>query len=265
MKVITFLNEKGGQGKSSMSVTLAALLAQTGLRVLLVDTDSQGHATIATRVKREDRLYHMLKNDAPVKEVIVPAPPDYTDMERPLLWLIPSGAQTGQIDKTFNEYALKNWLPKVSSAFDVAVIDTSPKIGTLHLMAYLASDWFIYPVEMNYLAIQGLYSSLAHLKSIQEKVDVKGNPVYRVGRAMGILPTRYSKGKKVQKGNLNRLIKQYGEEVFFTPMSFLTAWDEAMELRRPINRLGYDNEAAPQAEKFVQQVMTRMGMIQHGG
>jgi chromosome partitioning protein len=265
MNVVTFLQEKGGQGKSTMSVTLATLLTQAGLRVLLVDLDTQGHATIATRVKREDRLYHMLKNNAPVKEVIVPAPSDYTDLDRPLLWVVPSGTGTGQIDKTFDEYGLKNWLAQVASAFDVVVMDTSPQIGHLHLMAYLASTWFIYPVVMNYLSIQGLYSSLAHLKGIQEKTDGQGNPLYQVGRAMGILPTQYRRRIKVQSGNLTKLKKQYGEAAFFSPISFLTAWDEGMQLRRPINRLGYDNDAAPEAEKFVQQVMQRMGVIQDGG
>lgn len=263
MEIITLLNEKGGCGKTSTAVTLATLLSQSGYRVLLVDADSQGHATIATRLPREDRLYLLIKNNAPWKQVMQPAPVEFTDGDpaRPMLWVVSSAEYTKQLnDDTIDPYLLKMRLMELHQAFDVVVIDTSPAIGHIHLMAILASTWLICPAEMLYYSIQGVYSSFGHLQNIQQEVNPDGTPKYRTARVMGILPTKYSKGKKVQKDNLKKLKAQFSEAAFFTPMKFLTAWDEASQLRRPINRLGYDHEAAPEAEKFVQEVMQRMGM-----
>jgi chromosome partitioning protein len=258
MKIIAMMNEKGGQGKTSMAVTLAALLSQAGYRVLLVDGDSQGHATLTVRVKREDRLYHLLVNNAPINKMIVPSPAEYTDTDPAdaRLWVLPSAESTALIDKSVDVHTLKNRLVQLDSSFDYVVIDTSPKIGQMHLMVYQAAEWLIYPVEMTYLPIQGLYSSFTHLADIQT-----GGA--RVGRIMGILPTKYRPRLNIQKQNLAKLQKQYSEGYFFSPLRFLTAWDEAGQMRRPINRTGYDHEAAPEAEQFVREVMQRMEGAEH--
>lgn len=259
MDVICFLNEKGGTGKTSTSVTLAALFAQAGKRTLLLDLDSQGHATLATRVKREDRLYHMLVNDAPFKDVIVPVPVEFTDgdLADPLLYVVPSADGTLRLDnEAVDIHALQRRVWQLEKVFDTVIIDTSPKIGRVHLMAYLTANHLIYPTEMTYLPIQGLFSSLAHhARMVQEG--------YNIGQIMGILPTRYNPRRKIQKQNLARLEEQYPQHHFFSPLKFLTAWDEAGQMRRPINRVGYDNDAAPEAERFAREVMHRLEMLQH--
>src|SRR5688572_25109523 len=121
MKVITFLNEKGGTAKTSCSVTLAALLVQTGKRVLLVDLDSQGHATLATRVKRQDGLYHLLVNNAPFKDVVLPVPVEFTDgdIARPLLHVIPSSDGTARLDTEVKDiHALQRYIWQLEDYFD---------------------------------------------------------------------------------------------------------------------------------------------------
>lgn len=271
MKVICLLNEKGGTGKTSTAVALATLFAQAGYRALLADLDSQGHATIATRLPREDRLYLMIKQGGSLKQVLQPAPVEFTggDPVHPLLWVVASAEGTARLnDKDENNqyvdpYTLKLRLAELERVFDVVIMDTSPQIGHLHLMALLASDWLIYPSAMLYYSIQGLYASFQHLQNIQNKRDEMGQPEYRVGRVMGILPTMYNSRKKVQKDSLNKLKAQYSDALFFSPLKFLTAWDEAAQLRLPINRLGYDNDAAPEAERFAREVLQRLGVVEN--
>lgn len=253
MNVLVFLNEKGGTAKTSTSVALATLMAQTGRRVLLIDADSQGHATLATRLPREDRLYHLIHNNAPFKEVLVPVPAEYTGQTEgyPLLWVIPSAEGTALLnDKTIDPYILKVRGSELIRTFDVAIVDTSPTIGHLHLMSYLFAEFLIYPTEMTYLPIQGLFASFKHLRDMQSE--------YQTGQILGILPTRYRAKLKIQKQNLAALQKQYTEAAFFSPLKFLAAWDEANQLRLPINRLPYDHEAAPEAERFMKEVIDRM-------
>lgn len=156
MKVITFLNEKGGVGKTTMSGTLATLLAQSKYRVLAIDGDSQGHLTLFLRQSRQDNVYHLLHNNAPFDQVILPIALDYYtgEIENPLLWLIPGASSTARLDSKLDARLLKHRLSQIEKIFDFVVIDTSPKISGLHLSFYLASDYIIYPTECTYMPMQ---------------------------------------------------------------------------------------------------------------
>lgn len=256
MDVITLLNEKGGTAKTSTALALGANLAQIGYRVLWIDGDSQAHLTLSSRTKREDRLYHLLIENGSIDSVIVPVALDYYggDPDNPTLYIIPSAEQTALLDDKMDVYALSQRLPELEGIFDMVVIDTSPKIGRFHIGCGIASKWLIYPTEMTYLPIQGLFSSLNH----RANAIAEGYPM---GEILGILPTRYSKSKTLQKQNYGALTKRYGEAKMFSPLRFLTAWEEAAQLRVPVNRLAYENDAAKEAERFTREVLTRIGVM----
>lgn len=259
MKTITFLNEKGGCAKTTMSVALATLLAQQGRKVLLVDADSQGHATLSVKVKRRDGLYHLLMNNAPFDQVLTAVHPAYyggTD-DTPLLWLIPSSENTAQLAKGLDARLLKARLDQVAGLFDYAIIDTSPSISDLHLSFYIASDYLIYPTECTFMPMQGLFKSLSHLDTFRAWAEQQTPPV-QVGQVLGILPTRFNGKKSVQHQNYGLLQGKYGTEFIFSPIRFLTEWEKASARQVPVTMLGYSNDAAKEAKVFTGEVLDRI-------
>lgn len=261
MKVITFLNEKGGVGKTTMSGTLATLLAQRNYRVLTIDADSQGHLTLFLRHKRKDGFYHLLKNNAAFDQTVIPVPPDYYagNPESPLLWLIPGSSGTAQLDGTLDARLLKHRLAQIEKAFDFVIIDTSPKISDLHISFYLASDYIVYPTECTYMPMQGLFRSLEHLETARAHFAAQNYPVAEV---LGILPTKFNGREAVQHENHGYLRGKY-EGKLFTPIKRLADWEKASQLRCPINMLGFKSSAADQAAQFVEETLARLEMTSY--
>lgn len=264
MKTICLLNEKGGQSKTTMAATLGTELAVRGYRVLLIDGDSQGHLSLLTRTRREDRLFVFLDKRAPINDVVVPVQIEYYggDANNPTLFIIPSAENTAQLDGMKDVYELHNRLPELEPYFDVVIMDTSPKIGMLHIAGYIFADYLIYPTACTYLPIQGLFASLAHYKQAKEQG-------YPVGQIMGILPTFYDGRRVLQRQNYDKLLtdanlrNHYGELHIFSPVKFLDAWEKANALRTPITRLPFEKGAAKEAVRFVNEVLQRMGVMEN--
>jgi len=269
MKVITLLNEKGGQAKTTTAITLAAILAQRGYRVLGIDADSQGHFSLSVRVKRRDGLYHLLKNNAPFDKVWTAVPTDYYggDPVKPPFWIIPSAELTGQLAKGLDARVLAGRLNQVRSLFDFAIIDTAPSINDLHLSFYVASDYLIYPTECTFLPMAGLFASLKHRQDFitwNAAEREAGRPSVDVAPVLGILPTRFDGTKSIQHQNYGLLLGRYGEDMVFSPMKFLTAWEKASAKQVPINRLGRKSDAADEAVKMVDEVLEKMEARRNG-
>lgn len=269
MKVICLLNEKGGCGKTTTATTLATLLAQRKYKVLLIDADSQGHATLSVRVKRRDGLYALLKENAPFDQVVTAVHPDYYggDANHPALWLIPSSDYTAQLAQGLDARLLKSRLAQVSRLFDFAIIDTAPSINDLHLSFYVAADYLIYPTECTFMPMQGLFKSLQHRQDFitwNENERKQGRPAVNVADILGILPTRFNGRKSVQHQNYGLLRGKYGEDMVFSPMRFLTEWEKASAKQLPVNMLGYKNDAAAEAALFVDEVLQKLEAQQHG-
>lgn len=263
MKTITLINEKGGQAKTTTAITLAALLAQRGYRVLGIDADSQGHFTLSVRVKRRDGLYHLLKNNAPFDQVWSAVPPAYYggDADKPPFWIIPSAEATSQLAKGLDARILKSRLNQVSKLFDFAIIDTAPSINDLHLSFYVASDYLIYPTECTFLPMAGLFASLKHRQDFinwNDNERAAGRPAVDIAAVLGILPTRFDGSKSIQHQNYGLLKGKYGEDMVFSPVRFLTAWEKASAKQVPINMLGYKSEAATEAKRMVDEILEKM-------
>lgn len=255
MKILTLLNEKGGVGKTTLTVHIAAGLALQGYRVLVVDADPQGHASVALGVKRAPGLYNLLVRSANYKDVLMSVAPDvYQLPQQPCegsLWVLPSNEETRVIPMLVSDgMLLLRLLQPLQNTFDVVLIDTSPTPSLLHSMIYIATDAIVYPTECEYLSLDGLSQSLRHRDELQKIRSQWGIAPLDI---MGIVPTKYRASTILHNNNLERLRKSFGEKVW-GPLALATIWGEASALRRPVFQLSPESKAAQEMWAIVNKV-----------
>lgn len=259
MKIIAVTNEKGGTGKSTISVHLTAGLAIRGHRVLLIDSDPQGHATVAFGGKKEPGLYELLVRDAPFKDVLrLVNKKSYESPTEPAkgeLYLIPSNIETRVIPMMISD-ALKihKRLRQLEDMIDIVVFDTAPTPSLLHASIYLAADYILYPTTCEYLSFDGLVESLAHRQAAQPMRQQYGLDTLDV---LGIVPTMFRSGTLEHSENLNALRQQFGELVW-RPIPQRTIWAEASSRHQAVFALAPDSKAAQDAWYIVDRAEETM-------
>jgi chromosome partitioning protein len=259
MKVITLANQKGGVGKTTLCVHLAAGLASRGVRVLLVDADAQGHATFGLGLKQEPGFYDLLVRDAKWADVlrVVPPetyePPDYK--AQGLLVVLPGNVETQLIAQRIDDaFAIYNRLEELEDYVDVVVFDTSPTPSLLHGAIYLATDALIYPTLCETYSLNGLLATIQSREVFsRQRKNAKGKPV----EMLGIVPTMYRASTVEHSENLFGLRQRFGEKVW-DPMPLRITWSEAATHRRPVFALLPDSPAAAEAWAIVEKTQEAM-------
>jgi len=255
MHVITLLNEKGGVGKTTLAVHIAAGLAVRGWRVALIDADPQGHATVAMGAKKSPGLYELLVRDAPYKDVMSVIPPEqYLIPGKPSdgrMYLIPSNLETRVIPMMISDaMKMHKRLTELEDTVDIVVFDTSPTPSLLHGSIYFASDHIIYPTKCEYLSFDGLVESLTHSQAAMSTREQQGLNALKI---MGIVPTMYRSSTMEHRQNLNMLKKQFGPLVW-RPIPQRTIWAEASSRHQPVFALMPDSQAATDIWHLVDHV-----------
>ena len=158
MRIIAITNQKGGCGKTTTAVNLAAALARRGERVLIIDLDPQGHTTLGLGRDPETldkTVYHCLTNaQIPISRVITGTNVEWLNLAPGNILL--SGAELELAGVIGREFALSEQLRIISDEYDECVIDCPPSLGLLTLNALVASTDVIVPVQVNYYAMEGL-------------------------------------------------------------------------------------------------------------
>ena len=210
-KIICMANQKGGVGKTTTAINLAASLAAAEKRTLLVDCDSQGNATsgmgIAAESVRERNLYHSLIDRIPLREVIV-------GTQIPHLDLIPANQDLVGIEVEFisledREKRLRNLLRELETPYEYVIIDCPPSLGFLTVNALVASDYLIVPLQCEYFAMEGL----GHLLSTMGLIKARLNPTLALG---GILLTMYDSRNLLSRRVSEDVRSHFRERVFRT-------------------------------------------------
>lgn len=208
-KVIALANQKGGVGKTTSSLNIAAALRRVGRRVLLVDLDPQASASdwlLGSKgldYFREGRsIYHNLLNDRPIEECIIRTEED-DNLQQAGFDLISSHINLAEADSRREpgfEHALAENLDRIANDYEFIIIDAPPNLGLMTYMALVAADVVIVPVQTEPPDAMGVALLLSTVQKIQRRL----NPQLRVG---GILPTRYNGRQSVDREVLHHLIQ----------------------------------------------------------
>jgi len=252
MKVITFLNEKGGVGKTTLAGTTAAGLAILGQSVLLLDGDPQGHATLMYGLAKEPGLYNLLVNDAEFSEVMKPIEPDrYGTTAQDVkgrLFVLPSNVDTRNIVREdSNTLVLKDRLEELDGKIDVVVIDTPPTPSLLHGMIYMATDGIIYPTKLEFWSFDGLVESMGHRKQVDA---IRPGFGLKPMEVMGIVPNMYRTDTLEQIDNMQKLKEGFGNQVW-EPIRLRTVWTEVATFRKSVFAIAPKTQAARDAWTMV--------------
>lgn len=255
MKVVTLLNEKGGVGKTTLTHMIACGLAIHGNRVLVVDADAQSNLTMGFDQTPTPGFYDLLVRDAPFNDVLVHIPPDHYEIPdepaKGFIYLIPSNKETRTISQnTDNVLGVRQRLSELEGEIDVVVIDTSPTPSLLHASIYLATDFLLFPVELEYYSFAGLGSSIGHRNGFSKQKKSMGLGEIEI---MGIIPNKYRPNTLEHQENLQKLQSQFKDLVWqVLPQRII--WSEAAARKRSVFSYAPDSTAADDAWQVVNNV-----------
>lgn len=242
-KIIAVANQKGGVGKTTTAVNLAAGLAVEEKRVLLVDADPQGNATSGSGIPRtmsRKTLYNAIILREPLENIIL-------ETELPLLFVIPSdknlaGAEVELVESEGREYKLKTLLHGIRDQFDYIIIDCPPSLGLLTINGLTSADSLLVPIQCEYFALEGvteLFDTLARLRrGLNPQLTIEG-----------LLLTMYDERTNLSAAVAQDLRDFYGTQVLKTVIPRNVRLAEAPSYGKPI--ILYDIRSRG-AESYIQ-------------
>jgi chromosome partitioning protein len=230
---LAIFNHKGGTGKTTTSVSIAAGLAARGFRVLLVDTDSQGNVSVSLGVKSERTLYHVLVMGLRPTDAAVPV--------RPNLDIIVANetlaaAELYLAGRQNRDRVLRDRLAPAFSSYDVVLLDCSPSLSLLNQNALVVAEGIVVPVACDFLSLVGVRQVVKTVKSVNSLLH---HPV----QIHGVLPTFYDARANICRDAVDTLKEHFGDRVL-PPIRQATRIKEAPSQGKTIFEYAPDSNAA---------------------
>ncbi|MFD2550474.1 ParA family protein [Bizionia sediminis] len=250
-KIIAIANQKGGVGKTTTSINLAAALGVLEKKVLLIDADPQANATSGLGIDVESveiGTYQLLEHTSNVRDAIIKT-------ETPNLDIIPAhidlvAIEIELVDKEEREYMLKKGLAEIDSDYDYILIDCAPSLGLLTLNALTAAQAVIIPIQCEYFALEGLGKLLNTIKSVQRihnpELDIEG-----------LLLTMYDSRLRLSNQVVEEVQKHFNDMVFQTIIQRNVRLSEAPSYGESIINYDADSKGAKNYLSLAKEIINK--------
>jgi chromosome partitioning protein len=250
-RVVAIANQKGGVGKSTTAVNLAAALAELARKVLVIDLDPQGNASTGLGIdpgRRQVGTYQILSQSTPAGDAVI-------ETSVPGVWAIPStidlaGAEIELVGQISRETRLARAIDPVRGTYDFVFLDCPPSLGLITVNALTAADELIVPIQCEYYALEGLGQLLRNVRLIQQNLNSNL-------RLTGIVLTMYDRRTKLSEQVVAEVRRYFGPRVYDTIIPRTVRLSEAPGYGRPITAYDSGSKGAKAYRRFAHEFLQR--------
>lgn len=250
--IIAITNQKGGVGKTTTAINLAAAVANKGFKTLLIDLDPQGNSTMSyvdPRSVTKSMFDVLVSEEQSLEEVIIPAP-------LPNLFLAPSRITLAKLESKLigeldGHYRLKDRIKQTTDKFDYVFIDTPPTLGMITVNALVASTHVLVPIQSSYFALEGTDDLLETI----DKIKARANPNLQL---LGVVITMHDKRTTLAKDIQDQIRNVFGERLFRTMISKSIRLEESPAYKESIFTFAPKSSGAMEYYSLSEEVLSRV-------
>ena len=251
MKILAICNQKGGVGKTTTSINLAASLAHLKNKVLLIDTDPQANATSGVGVDKatiSQSIYNILVDEVDINDVIVKTASENLDIVPSSIAL--AGAEVELVSAISREQRMKNAISEIKEDYDYVVIDCPPSLGLITLNSLTAADGVIIPVQTEYYALEGLSQLMNTFNIVRKHLNSKLD-------IFGVLLTMTDSRTNISNQVAEQVREHFKDKAFDTVISRTVRLSEAPSFGEPIIEYAKNSNGAKQYLSLAKEVVKR--------